>query len=79
MPPHFISIQKGNISRRKREKILDEIRMGADIGKYTPKFLVIDPMPKAPKFSGRFTFTPMHEISNTANGNYGTAINSRTE
>jgi len=36
--------------------------MGADVGKYSPQFSVVDPMPKAPKFAGRFTFTPMHDF-----------------
>ena len=58
MPKGFISVIEGNVSRRKREKILDLVRMGAPVGKYAPRFKVIDPEAKASSFSGRFVFTP---------------------
>jgi hypothetical protein len=58
MPKGFISILEGNISRKKREKILDLIRNGAPVGKYSPRFKVIDAETKASSFSGRFVFTP---------------------
>ena len=36
MPQQFVSVFKGNVSRTKRQKILDKIRMGAPVGQYSP-------------------------------------------